>query len=335
MEYRALGRTGLKVSNFGLGCMMFGWKTEQAEADRLVAQSLDAGINLFDTSTSYGRGNSERVLGAALRASACRDRIVLCTKVFFRLRDDDVNSGGNHRRHIIAECEASLRRLGTDHVDLLQLHNPDPNVPIDESLRALDDLVRAGKVRYIGTSSFPAWQIVASLWASDRHRLNRVVTEQAGYNLLDRRIETELLPMAASHGVGIIAFSPLAEGILTGKYKRGQGLPPDSRFATVTKPGLYGQRLTDAVFDHLERLEVIAERLRCNLSQLALAWVVSNPAIACVLIGPVGASQLQDNLATRTVISPEDRAEIDTLLPPGEMLSNYRVGDWSAPKFHW
>jgi aryl-alcohol dehydrogenase-like predicted oxidoreductase len=334
VQYRALGRTGLQVSALGLGCMVFGWKSSEGEAARIVAAARAEGVNLVDTSSSYGRGRSEEVLGGILGAD--RSRVVLCTKFHFRSNDDDINAFGNSRRHIIAECEASLRRLRTDYIDLYQVHQPQPSVPIDETLRALDDLVRSGKVRYIGTSSFPAWRIVESLWASKEYGLNRFVAEQGPYNLLDRHIEHELLPAARSYSIGVLAFSPLAEGILTGKYRKGEALPPNSRFQAVTKPGPYAARLTPAVHAVVDGLRDLAHKKNISVSQLALAWALSEPAISSVLAGPSTAEQLKDNLAALTVsLDQDDLAIINRLAPFGSEISSYRVGDHSASLHHW
>lgn len=334
MEYRALGRTGLKVSALGLGTMMFGWKTDADEAKRLVDRALDAGVNLFDTSSSYGRGASETLLGAVLEGR--RGDAIVCTKVHYRSADAGLNAVGNSQRNVIAQCEASLRRLRTDHIDVLQIHSPDPTTPIDETLRALDSLVRSGKVRYVGSSSFSAWQVVEALWASKEHGLNRFVTEQPAYNLLDRSIERELLPMAAAYGIGVLVFSPLAEGILTGKYRRGEPLPDDSRFKQVTKPGPYAQRLTSAVHDALDALRALGEERALSMSQLALSWALSRPGIASVLAGPCNVTQLEDNLAALEVrLTDDDHRRLDTAFPQSTELSSYRVGDRSTPLYRW
>jgi len=334
MQYRSLGRTGVQVSALGLGCMMFGWKTDAVEAERLVHAAFEAGLNLFDTSGSYGRGNSETVLGRALGTR--RSSAVLCTKVHFRSADPDINAVGNSQRNIIAQCEASLRRLGTDWIDVLQIHNPDPSVPIDETLRALDLLVRAGKVRYIGSSSFSAWQVVEALWASKEYGLHRFVTEQPAYSLLDRSIERELLPMAKTYGLGVLTFSPLAEGILTGKYRRGEPLPESSRFARVTKPGPYAARLTPAVHDLLDALRAFAAEKGVTMSQLALAWALAQPDVSSVLVGPCDVAQLEDNLGALTVgLDPDEVRRLDELAPPGSELSSYRVGNRAAPLHRW
>src|SRR5438874_7298873 len=194
MEYRALGRTGVQVSPLCLGCMNFGWGTEENESFRIIHTAIDAGINFLDTANVYGRGASETITGKALAQNGRRDRVFLATKVHAKMDDKDPNAWGNHRFHIVKQCEASLRRLQTDHIDLYQLHRPQPEIPMDETLRALDDLIRTGKVLYIGTSTYGAWQLVEALWVAKEFGLNRFVCEQPPYNILDRRIERELIP---------------------------------------------------------------------------------------------------------------------------------------------
>src|ERR1700712_4458649 len=229
MEYRSLGRTGAQVSVLCLGVMTFGWKTEQDEATAMIDRFLDKGGNFIDTANVYGRGKSETMTGIALKEGGKRDKVFLATKVHGKMDDNDPNAWGNTRYHIMKSCEESLVRLQTDHIDLYQIHRPQSAVPIDETLRALDDLIRQGKVRYIGTSTYAAWQVVESLWVSKELGLNRFVTEQPPYHILDRRIERELLPAARTYGIGIIPWSPLAGGKLTGKYKRGEPAPANSR----------------------------------------------------------------------------------------------------------
>src|SRR5579862_496348 len=229
MNYRQFGRTGVKVSELCLGCMMFGGKTGPEDSYAIIDRALDAGINSVDTANVYSRGRSEEVTGQALKRNGKRERVFLATKVHGTMDENDPNMQGTSRRHIIDQCEASLRRLQTDYIDLYQLHRPRPEIAIDETLRALDDLVRAGKVRYIGTSTFAAWQVVEALWAAKEYGLNRFVSEQPPYHILDRRIERELVPMARTYGIGLIPWSPLASGKLTGKYKRGETRPENSR----------------------------------------------------------------------------------------------------------
>jgi len=331
MEYRLLGRTGIKVSPLCLGCMNFGGRTAEDESIRIIHAALDAGINFVDTANVYSRGRSEEVTGKGLRDR--RDGVVLATKVHGRMADDDPNMLGNSRRHIIQQCDASLKRLGTDWIDLYQIHRPDPSIPIDETLRALDDLVRAGKVRYIGTSTFAAWQIVESLWASKELGLNRFVSEQPPYHLLDRRWEREVIPMARTFGIGVIPWSPLAGGFLTGKYQRGSDRTEGERFAGKDDPRT--QRLfSDASFDALEALQPLAEARRCTISQFALGWNLNQPGITSPIIGPRAMDQLEDNLAALDVeITDEDRGKIDAICPPGQAIVPWAEARW-GPNEH-
>ncbi len=324
MEYRSLGRTGVKVSSLCLGCMMFGGRAGPEESMRIIDRALDAGINFLDTANVYSRGRSEEIVGEALRRTGRRHQVILATKVHGVMDDADPNARGNSRRHIIAQCEASLRRLQTDYIDLYQIHRPQPEIPIDETLRALDDLVRAGKVRYIGTSTFAAWQIVEALWVSERYGLNRFVCEQPPYNLLDRRIERELLPMARTFGIAVIPWSPLAGGLLTGKYRRGMEPPEDSRFASYQSNPRYRRRMNERIWDVIEGLEPIAADKGVTLSQLALAWCMAQPGVTSPIIGPRTLEQLEDNLKALEVrITDEDRARIDAVIPPGQMVSPF------------
>jgi aryl-alcohol dehydrogenase-like predicted oxidoreductase len=328
MEYRQLGRTGVQVSPLCLGCMMFGRRTSPEDSYAIIDRALDAGLNFLDTANVYARGLSEEITGEALRRNGRRQRVVLATKVHGRMADDDVNALGNSRRHIIAECEASLTRLKTDYIDLYQIHRPESATPVDETLRALDDLVRSGKVRYIGTSTFGAWQVVESLWASKELGLNRFVTEQPPYNILDRRVERELIPMAKTFGIGLVPWSPIAGGLLSGKYRRGQPIPDDSRFADQASPNRR-ERLVDRVYDVVDRLEPIAQSKDCTLVQLAVAWVLAQPGISSPIIGPRTMSQLEEYLGAPSVsLSPSDLATIDQLVPPGGMVSAFYETDF-------
>jgi len=316
--------------------MMFGWKTPSDEAARIVDQAIDNGLNLFDTSSSYGRGQSETVLGNVLAQNGKRAKIVLATKVHFRSDENDINAFGNSRRHIIQQCDESLKRLQTDYIDLYQVHRPQPSIPIDETLRALDDLIRSGKVRYIGSSSFAAWQILESIWVAKEYGLNRFVTEQPPYNFLDRRAEGELFPMAQTYGLGLLTYCPLAEGILTGKYKKGEPFPGDSRFAQVNKPGLYGKRLTTEVYRVLDVVRDLAHEKNCTMSQFSLAWILQQPAITSAIIGPCTVEQLTDNLGAFNISLSKDELErIDTVAPPASVTSSYHDADWGPNLFHW
>lgn len=336
MEYRSLGRTGVQVSVLCLGCMMFGGKTSPEDSYAIIDRAIDAGINFLDTANVYSRGRSEEVVGEALKRNGKRQQIVLATKVHGRMADDDPNAQGNSRRHIIEQCEASLRRLQTDYIDLYQIHRPQSTIPIDETLRALDDLIRAGKVRYIGTTTFAAWQLVESLWVAKELGLNRFVCEQPPYHILDRRIERELLPMAQTYGFGIIPWSPLAGGLLTGKYRRGAAPPPGSRFADIEDRPWMQQRLNERVFDVVEGLESLVAAKGCTMSQFALAWCAQQPGVTSPIIGPRTMEQLEDNLGVLDVtITDEERARVDELVPPGQMVSPFYEADFGPHVYRW
>jgi aryl-alcohol dehydrogenase-like predicted oxidoreductase len=332
MTYRDLGRTGVKVSPLCLGCMNLGWKTVGDEAMNLVDRALDAGINFLDTANVYHKGASEEVVGQALKRNGKRDRIVLATKVWGVMDPDDPNGRGPSRRHILMQCEASLRRLQTDWIDLYQIHKPSHDVPTDESLRALDDLVRSGKVRYLGTTTFPAWRIMESLWLSDRLGLNRFVTEQPPYHLLDRRIERELVPLAQAYGMALIPWSPLASGFLTGKYGRSD-IPADWRLRPGTHRGdqMIGNAKAQAVIDVLQK---IALSRGASCAQVALAWNLNQPGITAPIIGPRTMDQLEDNLgALNVTLTSDDRQMLDAVSPPGDKIVPYLEADWATPKY--
>ncbi len=332
MNYRSLGRTGVMVSELCLGCMNFGGPTPEAESFAMIDRAIEAGINFFDTANVYARGGSEVVVGKALRRNGERERIVLATKVHGRMDEDDILAAGNNRRHIIQQCEASLTRLQTDYIDLYQLHRPNPEIPIDETLRALDDLITAGKVRYIGSSSFPSWRVMESLWAAKELGLNRFVSEQPPYHLLDRSIEREMIPMAQSYGIAIIPWSPLARGFLSGKYKRGEAIPENSRFGFDSGRGAATRRrrdqhFTDLGFDVLDTVQALAAEKGCSASQIALAWVNSQPGITAPIIGPRTLAHLEDNLGALDVqLSADDQARLDAIAEPERATVPYYHG---------
>ena len=333
-DYRHFGRTGVKVSPLVLGAMMFGRRTDLENSVRIIDRALDAGINFIDTSNSYSRGESEKFVGEALKRNGKRERVFLASKVHFPMDDTDPNAQGVSRRHIVAAAEASLKRLGTDHLDLYQIHRPHGEVAIDETLRALDDLVRAGKVRYIGTTTFAGWQVVEALWASKELGLNRFVSEQPPYNLLDRRIERELLPVTRTFGLGVIPWSPIGGGILTGKYKRGETPPADARWSTPSP--IAAKRFVQRVFDVVEPLETFAKDKGRPLSQIALAWVASRPGITAPIIGPRTAEQLDDALAALDItFTEEDLKRIDEIIPPGTHVSDFYSADHGPSQFRW
>jgi len=342
MQYRNLGRTGVKVSSLCLGCMNFGFPTPEDESVAIVDYALDHGINFLDTANVYNRGRSEEIVGKALKQNGKRSKVVLATKVHGRMDDNDVLAEGNSRRHIIEQCEASLKRLQTDYIDLYQIHRPEANTPIDETLRALDDLVRAGKVRYTGTSTFPAWEIIESLWVSRDLGLNRFVTEQPPYHLLDRSIERELVPLAQSYGLAILPWSPLARGFLSGKYRRGQEIPGESRVARDMQ-GPMAERtkrhFSELAYAVLDEVEAIAKEKNATDSQIALAWCMNQPAITSPIIGPRTMDHLKDNLAAAdVVITAADRARLDTVSEPEQAIVLYYSGkliDFKAPEYRW
>jgi aryl-alcohol dehydrogenase-like predicted oxidoreductase len=335
MEYRTLGRTGVRISVFSLGALMFGpWgNKDEAECLRMINEALDAGINLVDTADLYGEGGSEEVVGKAIKGR--RDEVILATK-FHNPMGPGQNDRGNSRLWIMRGVEASLRRLDTDHIDLYQAHRWDPATEVEETLSALTDLVRQGKVRYIGCSTFPAFLIVESLWASERRSFERFACEQPPYSIFVRRAETDVFPVCGRHGLGTLVWSPLAAGWLTGKYRRGQETPPDSR--VVTYPGPYMAARFDLAregnqrkLDLVEQLEVVAKEAGLSLTHMAMAFSLAHPAVTSTIIGPRTPEQLRDLLAAADVRL--DRATldaIDALVPPGAVLNEADAG-WEPP----
>src|SRR5436305_1133804 len=256
MDYRSLGRTGVQVSPLCLGAMNFGDPTPEDESLRIVDAALDGGINFIDTANVYNAGESERIVGRALRENGRRAHVVLATKVHGDMGPGP-NDRGNSRYHIIKACEDSLRRLQTDHIDLYQLHRPALDIPQDETLRALDDLVRTGKVRYIGSSTFPAWMVMEAIMVSERYGLARLISEQPPYNLLDRRIENELVPLAQRYRLGLLPWSPLAGGILAGRYND-EGVPAGSRLDRSGRESPFGQRVTPRALEVARGVAAVA-----------------------------------------------------------------------------
>jgi aryl-alcohol dehydrogenase-like predicted oxidoreductase len=332
MDYRSLGRTGVQVSPLCLGCMNFGDDASEEDSIHIMHRALDDGIIFFDTADVYSRGRSEEIVGKALAEGGRRDRVFLATKVFNRMDDHDPNAWGSHRYHITKGCEDSLRRLKTDHIDLYQLHRPKPSTPIDETLRALDDLIRTGKVRYIGTSTFAAWQVVESLWASKELGLNRFICEQPPYNLLDRRIERELLPMCRTYGIATIPWAPIAGGLLTGKYRAGQTRPEGARYAGRSAPF---NRDNDAALAKVEEYLRFCEGRGVSPTHFAVAWMLGQPGVTSPIIGPRTMEQYTDYLkALDVTVTDEDRKEIDALFPPGTHISEYYRADF-GPNERW
>jgi len=328
MEYRNLGRTGVKVSQFCLGTMMFGRRTGEAESTRMIEHALSEGINFVDTANAYSAGESERIVGSALAQSGRRAEIVLATKAFFPQSQTDPNARGLSRRHLIDACDASLARLGTDWIDLYQLHRPMADIPIDETLRALDDLIRAGKVRYIGTSMFPAWKIVEALWAAKELGLNRFVCEQPTFHILDRTAEREVLPAAQSFGVAVIPWGPLCGGLLTGKYRR-EDVSAEGRWQGGKDN--FDRAVTAAAFDVIEAVVAHAKDKGCTPSQLALAWNAAQPGVTAPIIGPRTMQQLEDNLAaTEVSIDAADLERMDSVAAPKSATLSYYDADMAV-----
>ena len=327
MEYRTLGRTGVMVSALCLGVMNFGGPTGEDDSLAIIRRAVEAGINFIDTANVYNHGESERIVGRALLENGLRNRIVLATKVYGEMGDLP-NDKGVSRFHIIKACEDSLRRLQTDHIDLYQLHRPSLTVPQDETLRAFDDLVRSGKVRYIGCSTFPAWMVMEALATSDRYHLARYISEQPPYNLLDRRIENELVPLCQKYGLAILPWSPLAGGILTGRYISSESYPDNSR---ATRSGaFFTDRITSRSIQIASRVNSLAEERSLTASQLALLWVKDQPGVTSPIIGPRTIEHLNDALAVADKnLVDSDRPLFDELVHPGNAVADfYNSNDW-------
>jgi len=330
-DHRLFGRTGLRVHPLALGCMNFGGRTSREESLRIIDRALDAGINVVDTANGYARGRSEELVGEALVRNGRRHEVILCTKFYMPMDDNLPNERGISRRHLIAQCEQSLRRLGTDYIDLYQVHRPQSEVAIDETLRALDDLVRAGKVRYIGSSTFAAWQVVEALWVSKELGLNRFVSEQPPYNLLDRRIERELIPVAQTYSLALMAWSPMAGGLLTGKYGRNQPMPENSRYATPTP--VQARHLTPRIYDAVDALLPLAQAKGLSLGLFALAWTLQNPAVTCSILGPRTLEHLEQCLGILAIrFNEEELTLIDRIIPPGTHVAPIYEADFGAWK---
>jgi aryl-alcohol dehydrogenase-like predicted oxidoreductase len=319
MEYRRFGNTDLKVGMVGVGCMTFGWRADAAETNAIVAAALGIGINLFDTAVSYGRGVSETMLGQALKRTGRRNDVLIATKFGgAATADAKPEELGNSRRTLLAQCELSLRRLQTDWIDLLQIHHFSANVPFEETLGGLEQLVREGKVRHIGCSNFDGAQLLAVIECANRRQLCEIASHQSRFNLLDRRAETDVIPIAYEHGVANLTYSPLAEGLLTGKYRAGEAFPTDSRFAVASPANNYQARLTAAVDQVIQSLCAAAVSCSMPLWRFALTWVLSNPAISCVLLGPSNRAQIE---ALTDITNCRINSElVNSINPPGECV---------------
>jgi 1-deoxyxylulose-5-phosphate synthase len=325
MDYRRLGTTGLRVSRLGLGCgnfggigsapAFYGMGEGEPEAFALMDRAREAGINFFDTADAYGGGRSETYIGHWLkeRGSRARDEILLSSKVFNPVGDGP-NDRGLSRKHILRQVDASLRRLGTDRLDMYLIHEPDPETPLEETVSALDDLVRAGKVLYVGASNIEAWRLARALWISDKAGRARFEWVQNAYSLLDRTAEREVFPLCADQGLGFTAFSPLGGGWLTGKYRSGQAFPPGSRMTLRPEP--YQNLLREEVFAGLSALADEARALGVEMGTLAIAWVLHHPMMTAAIIGPRRPEHLDTALAALDVtLSAEDAARLGALVP--------------------
>lgn len=328
MEYRRLGRTGVLVSPLCLGLMNFGGVTSEKDSFEIMQKAVDGGINFFDTANVYNNGESERVTGKFLKENNLRDHVVLATKVFSNVGDRP-NEGGGSRYHIMKACEDSLQRLQTDHIDLYQLHRPPSTHPQDETLRAFDDLIRAGKVRYIGCSTHPAWMVMEALSISEKHGLNRYISEQPPYNLLDRRIENELVPLCQKYDLAIIPWSPLAAGLLAGRYPQAGSYPEGSRASRWDK-NISDARITQRGIDVGNAVSKMAQERGLTVSQLSLLWAKDQPGITAPIIGPRTLVHLEDALVIMDkTLDDSDRSLFDELVHPGNAVSDFHnSNDW-------
>jgi aryl-alcohol dehydrogenase-like predicted oxidoreductase len=309
VEYRNLGSSGLKVSEVGLGGNTFGWWEEEETSVAVINHALDTGISFIDTADMYDRGRSEEFVGKAVKGR--RSNVIIATKFGYAMGDDPNDRGGS-RYHIMKAVDASLKRLQTDYIDFYQMHIPDLTTPIEETLRALDDLVRAGKVRYIGCSNFAAWQLCEALWTSRANKLESFVTVQTRYNVLERHIEAEMVPCCKAYGIGVIPWGPLAGGFLTGKYRQGEKAPPGIRLSGTDR--LYGSVLTDANWNRLAKMEAFASERSHTVGELAIAWLLSKPWVSTVIAGSRRVEQVSANIrAVEWRLTAQEVQEIEAL----------------------
>lgn len=321
MEHRSLGRTGMMVSPICVGTLNFGSPTGEDEAFRIVERAVAAGVNFFDTAGNYQQGESEKILGRAIARLGARDQVIIATKAHFPIGPGP-NDHGNSRLHILRACDASLKRLGIDHIDLYQIHRASFETPVDETLGALTDLVRQGKIRYIGCSTHPAWKVMEALMVSEARGFARYVSEQPPYNLLDRRIENELIPMCRSHGLGVIPYAPIAQGVLTGRYSDALRYPADSRAARLGD--IYAGRVNARGIEVGEGACKLARQHGISPAQLALLWVKDQPGITAPIFGPRTLAQLEEVLPVLEMRLPEEIGKAcDTLVPPGTAVTDF------------
>lgn len=317
MRYRRVGRSGLAVSVAGIGCNNFGRKIDAAQVREVVDTAIDCGVTLFDTADVYGdpRGASEELLGAALKANGRRDDVLIATKFgapMDGLNGPDWDARGS-RRYVVRALEASLRRLGVNHVDLYQIHSPDDATPVEETLAALDDLVGAGKVLYVGSSNYTGWQVADAAWAARTGNLTPFVSAQNEYSLLNRTVEADLVPACEHHGVGLLPYFPLASGLLTGKYHRSEPAPAGSRLSQARFAG----QLEQSPWDRIEAIERYAEARSLSMLEVAIGWLAAQPAVASVIAGATSGEQVRANVAaTAWNPSTEDLSALDEITRP-------------------
>lgn len=329
MKYRLFGRTGVLVSPLCLGTMNFGNPTQAEDSAAIIRRALEAGINFIDTADMYQQGESERIVGQTLKDLGLRQKVFLATKGYNRMGDGP-NDAGASRYHILRACEASLRRLQTDYIDLYQLHRPPPaHIPQDETLRALEDLVRSGKVLYIGSSTFPAWMVMEGLAISERFGWTRYASEQPPYNLLDRRAENEMIPLCLKYNLAVLPWSPLAMGILAGRYNRPGESPAGSR-REIWKNPILNERITARGIEVGRKLAEMAAERGLTASQLALLWVKDQPGVTAPIVGPRTMQHLEDALPVMEMSLDEaDRPLFDALVHPGNAVADFHnSNDW-------
>ena len=314
MQYRHLGRAGVRVSAISLGSWLtYGNVVQEDTAIACIQRAYELGVNFFDTANVYARGRAEEVVGRALRQHP-RESYVLATKVYFPMGSGP-NDRGLSRKHIMEQCHASLRRLGVDYIDLYQCHRPDPETPVDETLRALDDLVTQGKILYAGVSEWSASQLADAVYVAREQHLDPIVSNQPIYNMLQRYIEREVLPFSAAHGIGQVVFSPLAEGVLTGKYRPGEPPPEGTRAADPTTNTFISGKMTDATLEAVQRLGEVARDLGHTLPELALAWILRQPGVSSAITGASRPEQVEQNVKAADITIPDDAlTRIDAIL---------------------
>lgn len=337
MKFIKLGQSNLEVSRLCLGCMNFGFPASETDSARIIDRAFEGGINFLDTASAYNEGRSEEIVGRTLKSARRRSRVIVATKVLAPMYHRNPERQRDGRRHIVSECEGSLRRLQTDYIDLYQINWPQSGAPLDAALEALDALVRSGKVREAGFTTIAAWQVIESLWIASDHGFRRIVSVQAPYNLLDRRIERELIPMAQARNVALLSWAPVAGGFLSGKYQRGMPRPEGSRWAEGAPWQQSGEiHFIEAAFHVLDMVQAVARELHSAPAQVSVAWCLRQPSIASTIIGPRTAEQLEGYLDALALELPADAVKkLDHIAPPGGHTVPYHIADLGPGKFLW